>query len=80
MTGEPKPIISAQAINEAASRVFTREELTAMPRPQLLTLGSLVAKRLDQAGPPPTQDELEGIRELVTEHLWHGALSKHASR
>jgi hypothetical protein len=27
-----------------------------------------------EGGQPPTQDELEGIKELVLEYLWHPAL------
>ena len=36
----------------------------------------LIARRLDKPGLPPTQDELVGIKELVTEHLWHPAFNQ----
>jgi hypothetical protein len=35
----------------------------------------LIEERLNRDGPPPTKAELEGIKELVLEHLWHPALS-----
>jgi hypothetical protein len=35
----------------------------------------MIERRLNQDGPPPTKAELEGIKELVLEHLWHPALS-----
>jgi hypothetical protein len=80
MTDDMKPPVSSQAIREAALKVFSLEELGQMARPQLSSLGHLIAKRLAQPGPPPTKDELEGIKELVTEHLWHGSLNKYAPR
>lgn len=69
-----------KAIVDAALQVFTREELRQMSGPSLRSLGHLISKRLDKPGPPPTHDELLGIRELVTEWLWHPALDAHAER
>ena len=46
-----------------------------MPRPVGLSLMVLIEERLNRDGPPPTKAELEGIKELVLEHLWHPALS-----
>ena len=69
---------SQNAISEAALKVFSRDELVQMPKQQRLSLMHLIAQRLDKQ-PPPTVDELEGIKELVLEHLSHpalGALSK----
>ena len=71
MKNEPA---SSTAISEAALKVFSRDELTAMPKPQRLSLMGIIGRRLDKKGPPPTLEELQGIRELVTEHLWHPAL------
>jgi hypothetical protein len=67
--------VSSKDISAAALQVFSREELQQMPEQVGLNLMHLIAKRLKQPGPPPTQDELEGIKELVTEHLWHSALT-----
>ena len=62
---------SVSAISEAALKVFTREELTQMPRPLRLSLMNLIGNRLDESHkPPPTVAELEGIKELLLEHLW----------
>ena len=66
---------SADAISEAALKVFTREELTQMPRALGVSLMSLIGNRLDESHkPPPTVAELEGIKELLLEHLSHPAL------
>ena len=67
---------SSNAISEAVLRVCSREELNQMDKVSLSNLGHLIGHRLDRPGPPPTQDELQGIKELVTEHLWHPALSR----
>ena len=67
---------SLSAISEAALKVFSREELTQLGQPPLRSLGSLIGHRLDRPGPPPTQDELVGIKELVTDHLWHPAFNQ----
>ena len=34
----------------------------------------LIEKRLEQPG-APTLDEMQGIKELVTKHLWHPTLT-----
>lgn len=66
--------VTADEIIQAALKVFTREELQQLSRPVLLTIGTMIGKRLaDKSQPYPTIDELEGIRELATEHLWHVA-------
>ena len=67
---------SSNAISEAALKVCSREELIQMPKPQRSSLMHLIARRLDKPGLPPTQDELVGIKELVTEHLWHPAFNQ----
>ena len=67
---------SSNAISEAALKVCSREELTQMDKVSLSNLGHLIARRLDKPGPPPTQDELVGIKELVTDHLWHPAFNQ----
>jgi len=66
--------ISSTAIVEAALKVSSREELTQMSEPQRMSLMHLIAKRLDRQ-PPPTQAELQGIKELVVDHLSHPALA-----
>jgi hypothetical protein len=65
---------SPNAISEAALKVFSREELQAMSKPSRLSLGRLIEQRLMRL-PPPTVDELQGIKELVLEHLSHPALA-----
>ena len=67
---------SSSAISAAALKVCSREELIQMPKPQRSSLMHLIARRLDEPGPPPTLAELEGIKELVTDHLWHPALNQ----
>ena len=67
---------SSNAISEAALKVCSREEIIQMSTPQRRSFLHLVARRLDKPGPPPTQDELVGIKELATEHLWHPAFNQ----
>lgn len=73
MNKEPE---SLNAVSEAALKVFSREELIQMSSPQRRSFLHLVAKRLDEPGSPPTLAELEGIKELVTKHLWHPAFNQ----
>lgn len=65
--------VSPNAISEAALQVCSREELTQMPKQLRLGLMHLISQRLNRQ-PPPTQAELQGIKELVLEHAWHPAL------
>lgn len=67
---------SANEIKEAIFKVFTPDEISQLGQPQLNTLWLLVAKRLNANKPLPTLAELEGIRELVTIHLWHSAFDR----
>jgi hypothetical protein len=69
---------SPQAIYEMALKVCTKEELTRLPENSLLSLGGMIGRRLDKAGPPPTVDELEGIKEMQAD-LWHPALGRVAA-
>lgn len=68
-------VVSTADIIAAALKVFTAGELSSMPDPQRRSLANLIAKRLEQSGPPPTVEELEGIRELAEVHLWHPAFT-----
>jgi hypothetical protein len=62
--------IPSVLVGDAPLEVFTREEINQLDRPAMLSLARLLRVRLAKAGPPPTHDELEGIRELLTEHLF----------
>ena len=66
---------SPNDISEAALKVCSREELTQMSKPQRLSLLHLISRRLKKPGPPPTLAELQGLKELVTDHLFHPALN-----
>lgn len=70
MTNGTSARIPSVLVGDAALEVFTREEINQLDRPALLSLARLLRVRLAKAGPPPTHDELEGIRELLTEHLF----------
>lgn len=61
---------------DAALKVFTREELQSMSKVSRTNLGILIERRLKEDGPPPTVAELEGIRMLVEDYLWHPAFDK----
>ncbi len=71
-----KEPVSVNDIKDAILKVFTRDEISQMGQPQLNTLWHLIAKRLNANKPSPTLAELEGIRELVTIHLWHSAFDR----
>ena len=62
--------ISPNAIYEMALKVCSAAELREMPRASLLSLAHLLKKRMLRE-PPPTLDELQGIKELVLDHLSH---------
>ncbi len=61
---------SLSAISVSALKVCSREELAQMSKPALRRFLHLIAERLDRQ-PPPSVDELPGIKERVLEHLWH---------
>jgi hypothetical protein len=64
---------NANAISEAASQVFSRDELKALTDQQCASFETLLVQRM-QKQPAPTLQELQGIKELVLEHLSHPAL------
>lgn len=70
MTNGTTERVPSVLVGDAALAVFTREEIKQLDRPAMLSLAKLIRNRLAKAGPPPTHDELEGIRELLTEHLF----------
>lgn len=71
-TGKTSP----EDIFAEALKVFSREELTQMPKQQRLSLMGMISRRLKKDGPPPTLAELQGFRQLVEEDLWHPALGQ----
>ena len=75
MTTEKK---SQNPVTEAALKVCSREELQQMPEIALRNLGFLIDKRLREDGPPPSVEELQGIKELATEDLWHPAVGAYS--
>lgn len=72
--GMSKTPVSSQDITAAARQVCSLDELQQMSRIQLGNLGTVIARRLAKDGPPPTVDELQGLKELALEHLWHPAM------
>lgn len=63
----------------AALRVATPEELASMP--EQAGLGFLHAVGLHlQKSREPTDSELEGLKELATDHLWHPALGAYSPK
>ena len=74
---------SADEVVAAVLRIFTRDQIRDLSPMPFRGFVAMVARRLAKAGPPPTDDELEGLRELAFEHLWHSAfenLSPHSNR
>lgn len=67
--------VSKDDIVESALKVCKHEELQSLSRPTLGSFLHLVEERLSRL-PPPTVDELVGIKELVLEHLWHPTVNR----
>lgn len=75
-SNEPKFDVTKDDIIRGALREFSRDELENMPRPMVTTIYSLLKKAMQERGKDLTQDELEEIREIVTEHLYPAALEE----
>lgn len=68
--------VSIVEVVENALRIMSWDDLnsiSAIPQRNLL---AMIRRRLQKDGPPPTDDELEGIKELALEHLWHSAFER----
>lgn len=71
---------SCQEITDAVFAVFDPEVVeTLSPNPFRHFVG-MVRRRLEKPGPPPTFDELVGLKELAFDHLWHSAFDVYAPR
>lgn len=68
--------VSSTDISKAALKVFSKEEISALPQIQRRNFLVLVQMRLEEAGQPPSVSELEGLKELALEHLSHPALGR----
>jgi hypothetical protein len=69
-SNEPKLNVTSDDINREALREFSREELQSMPKPMVYSIVRLIHNALSERGPELNKAELEGIREIVTEHLY----------
>lgn len=70
-------VVSAEEIKAAALRIFTHDEIKNLSRIPFRSFLILIEKRLREDGPQPTDDELDGLRELAFEHLWHSTFDRH---
>ena len=68
----PQPNDAAERILRAALTGASMGELRQMPELQRRSFFSLLARRLEKPG-APTPEEVQGLLELVTDHLWHPA-------
>ena len=66
-------------IAQAVLKVYTREEIQNLSKVTLTNLLILVERRLKE-NPNPTVAELQGIRELVEDHLTHPAIERWQSQ
>ena len=73
-TKQPTPQTNdaAKRILRAALTGASMDELRRLPELQLRSFFSLLARRLEEPG-APTPEEVQGLLELVTDHLWHPA-------
>ncbi|NRP95063.1 hypothetical protein XMG59_001159 [Marinobacterium sp. xm-g-59] len=69
-SNKPKLNVTSDDINREALREFSREELQSMPKPMVYSIVRLIHNALSERGPILNKAELEGIREIVTEHLY----------
>lgn len=61
--------------------VFGRETLMSMQTPQKNVFNRLMNRELQYAnGKPLTLDQIDGIKQLVTEELWHPELTKQSAQ
>ena len=67
--------ITSEDVSQAVHKVFSPTEICELPYQMRLSLVEMVRRRLEEPGNPPTLAELQGIKLLVTEHLWHPALT-----
>ena len=66
--------------SEKVQRVFG-EDLQTLATQQLNMLKNMVGRRLDKTpGVPIPEAEIEGFKQLVTEELWHPALTALSSK
>lgn len=71
-------IATSSNLTEAVFKIFTPDDIrVASPMP-MRNFIYMVRRRLEKAQPPPTVDELDGLRELAFEHLWAGALDPYS--
>lgn len=71
-------VATSVEITEAVLKIFTPEQIRAASSMPMRNFIYMVKRRLQKAGPPPTVDELDGLRELAFEHLWTGALDAYS--
>ena len=67
-------IISDQ-ISKAVLTVFSRRELSEMAVPHRLSLLQLNEGRVNKTTNWPTKEELQEIRKLITQDLWHPSVT-----
>lgn len=68
--------IEFSQIMALAKKVITVDELKALQEQPRATFFGMIRRRLMQPRPEPTVEELEGIRELATEVMWHPAIGR----
>jgi hypothetical protein len=69
-------VTTFSTIMEYALKVITVDELHALQEQPRSMFFSMLNRRLMQPGPAPTVAEVEGLREMATEVLWHPALGR----
>ena len=73
-------VATSAEITEAVFKIFTPDQIRAASPMPMRNFIYMVRRRLQKAGPPPTVDELDGLRELAFEHLWAGTLDAYSGR
>jgi tagatose-1,6-bisphosphate aldolase len=54
---------------EKVQQVFSQQEIQALTQQQRSTLSTMLARAMDERGMDLTVDELEGLKELLYDHL-----------
>jgi len=67
--------IPSDEISRAVLTVFSKEELNEMAVPHRLSLLQLKEGRVNKTTNWPTKEELQEIRKLITQDLWHPSVT-----
>lgn len=63
-------LVTSDVLVNSARKVFSKEELQALTRNQLISFMGMTRRRMEELNSEVPTAELEGFKELVTVHLY----------